>query len=86
MKLNRKENPSTRLGANLRRIFLERGLDFFDKISGDTFISDDPQAGPSNAEESTKEHEEKDEDEDEPKVMTYEDLRDMRDEILRNLA
>ncbi|KAF9453081.1 hypothetical protein P691DRAFT_802458 [Macrolepiota fuliginosa MF-IS2] len=80
-----KENPSARLGANLRRIFLERGLDFFDKMKGDTLPSEDSQTGPSNSENATKKDEDSRE-EDEPKVMTYEDLREMREEILKNLA
>lgn len=59
---------------------MERGLDFFDRISGDAFI-------PSNSSDD-EEVAEADEDEDahEPKVMKYEDLRDMREEILKNLA
>ncbi|KXN89633.1 Mediator of RNA polymerase II transcription subunit 17 [Leucoagaricus sp. SymC.cos] len=74
-----KENPSARLGSNLRRIFLERGLDFFEKVTGDNFGSQDPRAS---AVIKTDEGE----DDDEPKIMTYEDLRGMRDEIMGNLA
>jgi mediator of RNA polymerase II transcription subunit 17 len=59
---------------------MERGLDFFDRISGDALIS----SNSSDNEEVAKASE--DEDAHEPKVMTYEDLRDMREEILKNLA
>lgn len=40
---------------------------------------------PPNGEEASKDDEEEGE-EDEPKVMTYEDLREMREEILKNLT
>ncbi|XP_006460295.1 hypothetical protein AGABI2DRAFT_203249 [Agaricus bisporus var. bisporus H97] len=75
-----KDNPSARLGANLRRIFVERGLDFFDRISGDAFISSNSSDNEEVAETKS------DEDEHEPKMMKYEDLREMREEILKNLA
>lgn len=80
LKLDRKDNPSARLGANLRRIFVERGLDFFDRISGDAFISSNSSDNEEVAETKS------DEDEHEPKTMKYEDLREMREEILKNLA
>jgi mediator of RNA polymerase II transcription subunit 17 len=83
LKLHRAENPSARLGANLRRIFVERGLDFFDKVTGDSLGSDDSQAESSKAESPKTDEESED---DEQKVMTYEDLRGMREEIMGNLV
>jgi mediator of RNA polymerase II transcription subunit 17 len=84
LKLYRKENPSARLSANLRRIFLERGYNFFDKASENGFTSEDSQSQTPNVAETAEAGEEDDHD-DEPKVMTYEDLRGMREDILGNL-
>ncbi|KAF5363246.1 hypothetical protein D9756_000427 [Leucocoprinus leucothites] len=81
-----KENPSARLGADLRRIFVERGLDFFDKMTLDSLSSEVAQAESSNPEETPKAEQEEDDDDNESKMMTYEDLRGMREEIIGNLA
>ncbi|KAJ3570395.1 hypothetical protein NP233_g4432 [Leucocoprinus birnbaumii] len=81
-----KENPSARLGANLRRIFAERGLDFFDKVTADSLGSEPSQTESSKLEDPSKEGQEEGDDDDESKIMTYEDLRAMRDEIMGNLA
>lgn len=82
----RKENPSARLGTNLQRIFLERGLDFFDKISGGNFISNDSQTGLSDAGGDQEEDKIAEEEEEDSKSMTYKDLHEMREEILKHLA
>ena len=92
LKLYRKENTSARLGANLRRIFLERGLDFLDKypaetLNAETLNSQATQAESSKSEGLPKADSEEDVDDDEEiNTMTYEDLRDMRDQIMGKLA
>ena len=85
LKLHRKENTSARLGVNLRRIFLERGLDFLDKYPAETLSSQDTHAGTSES-EGTSKAESEDEDDEEISTMTYENLRDVRDEIMGKLA
>jgi len=87
LKLYRKENTSARLGANLRRIFLERGLDFLDKYPAETLNSQATQAESSKSEGLPKADSEEDVDDDEEiNTMTYEDLRDVRDQIMGKLA
>jgi len=85
LKLHRKENTSARLGVNLRRMFLERGLDFLDKYPAETLSSQDTQAETSES-EGTSKAESEDEDDEEINTMTYENLRDVRDEIMGKLA
>jgi len=85
LKLHRKENTSARLGVNLRRIFLERGLDFLDKYPAETLGSQDTQAETSESEGVSK-AESEDEDDEEINTMTYENLRNVRDEIMGKLA
>lgn len=77
----RKETASAKLGASLRRIFLERGTDFFERKEGpentvqaavgDTGIPRDPATHTPSG--STQ------------KIMTVEELHAMRSEILPQL-
>ena len=83
MQLIRKDDPSKVLGEKLRRIFVERGVDFFDKFQGDLAVQDvsiDVQ-GPSDADNAIGEILE----DDHQHAMTPEELYKMRMEILPQL-
>ncbi|KAF7977414.1 hypothetical protein HWV62_3550 [Athelia sp. TMB] len=78
-----KDDPSKVLGEKLRRIFVERGADFFDKFQGDLAaqdVSTDAQ-GPSNTDITTGESIE----DEHQHAMTPEELYKMRMEILPQL-
>lgn len=83
MQLIRKDDPSKVLGEKLRRIFVERGADFFDKFQGDLAaqdVSTDAQ-GPSDTDITTGEIIE----DEHQHAMTPEELYKMRMEILPQL-
>ncbi|KAF9821151.1 hypothetical protein IEO21_00759 [Rhodonia placenta] len=73
-----KEDPIANVGENLRKIFLERGVDFFDRKKEDREKPSEPLA--------TAEQAEQHEEENEPnKPMTPEELFKMRMDILPQL-
>lgn len=72
--LVRREDPISKIGENLRRIFVEKGHDFFDKhLTGSELDKDEV------VEERQKEHD------DNVQPMTPEELFKMRMEILPQL-
>jgi len=73
-----KETPSEKLGSNLRRIFIERGSDFFEQRDNPHKTND--QSKPVNEGETDTES-----DDPVPKTMTVEELYMMRMEILPQL-
>lgn len=87
LRFSRKEIPATKLGDNLRRIFQERGTDFFEKnknlLKEDRAESEDkqPKLEASDAVENLQLAQAQDL----PKVMTVEELFAMRSEILPQL-
>jgi mediator of RNA polymerase II transcription subunit 17 len=86
-RLARKEIPATRLGENLRRIFQERGTDFFKKnknpVQREFAESEDKQLHLEAS--NTAENEQSVETKNLPEVMTVEELFAMRSEILPQL-
>lgn len=77
-----KDPPSKALGDNLKRVFLERGFDFFDRIrdSGNSYHDELPQAK-SDAVQPVAEGDE----ESSSKIMTPEELLKMRMELAQEL-
>lgn len=80
-----KENPTKQLGENLRRIFIERGVDFFERNGG--HVLEDGTLNQESVSKDNAETEAADGDDDEAtlKVMTSEELFKMRMEILPQL-
>ncbi|KDQ29410.1 hypothetical protein PLEOSDRAFT_1039855 [Pleurotus ostreatus PC15] len=74
--------PSKALGENLKRVFLERGLDFFDRIrdSGKSYHDELPQARSDNVQPVAEGDEESS-----SKIMTPEELLKMRMELAQEL-
>ncbi|KAK0468484.1 subunit 17 of mediator complex-domain-containing protein [Desarmillaria tabescens] len=79
-----KQTPSQILGENLRRIFLERGVDFFEKTK-DGNLADRIAEAHVDVKDTTLDTAESDDDNDGPSIMTSEELYKMRMEISSQL-
>jgi mediator of RNA polymerase II transcription subunit 17, fungi type len=81
------ENPTKRLGENIRRIFQERGIDFFDRNGGHILENGKLLAGePENKQEQDGASDEPPStDTDGDKPMTSEELMKLRMEIIPQL-
>jgi mediator of RNA polymerase II transcription subunit 17, fungi type len=81
----RKEDPTKLLAENLRRIFQERGRDFFDQNGGD-IVQDGVLVAKRPETEKDEDTTEPNEDPDAPpKIMTTEELLKLRLELLPHL-
>lgn len=90
MFIYRKEDPAKGLGDKLRRIFVERGVDFFDKNLGRALQDGVLTSGltrPDLVDNSTGQEEESSKESHQPsnRAMTAEELFKMRMEILPQL-
>ncbi|KAK0453773.1 subunit 17 of mediator complex-domain-containing protein [Armillaria borealis] len=79
-----KQTTSQVLGENLRRIFLERGVDFFEKTK-DGNLADRIAEAHVDVKDTSLDTSENDDDEDGPSIMTSEELFKMRSEITSQL-
>ncbi len=80
----RKQTTSQVLGENLRRIFLERGVDFFEKTK-DGNLADRIAEAHVDVKDTSLDTSENDDEEDGPSIMTSEELFKMRSEITSQL-
>ena len=79
-----KRSPSSVLGEKLRRVFIERRSEFFEHNAGDFWTTRGAVSGEPEVVDSMSEKD-KDEENAGPKVMTAEELNQMRMEILPQL-
>ncbi|PFH52773.1 hypothetical protein AMATHDRAFT_45989 [Amanita thiersii Skay4041] len=78
-----KESLTTQLGDRLGRIFLERGVDFFEKVKGSSLVNDSSPSLHSAREQGDLPVQQ--DDKTDTKIMTIHDLCKMRNEMLPHL-